>query len=136
MVVLEIEYYLFFNTTLLIIIIVIVIGIVIVIIITHSCDLDGFDVINDEEKSTTTKAHPASVDGYINRIKVLYTNANQLTNKIELLRSRCKHEEPTVIGINEVKHKNNRYPVNAAEFKLEDLNYDMFKKNTGRGLLL
>ena len=51
---------------------------------------------------------------YINRIKVLYTNADQLTNKIELLRSRCKHEEPNVIGINEVKPKNNRYPVNPA----------------------
>ena len=31
---------------------------------------------------------------YVNGIKVLYTNADQLTNKIELLRSRCKHEEP------------------------------------------
>ena len=50
------------------------------------------------------------------------------------------NEEPNVIGINEVKPKNNRYPVNPAEFNLEDLNYDMFENNietdTGRGQLL
>ena len=77
---------------------------------------------------------------YINGIKVLYTSADQLTNKIELLRSRCKHEEPNAIGINEAKPKNNRYTVNPAEFNLEDLNDDMFENNierdTGRGQLL
>ena len=40
-----------------------------------------------------------------NGIKVLYTNADQLANKIKLLRKRCKHKEPNVIGINEVKPK-------------------------------
>ena len=80
---------------------------------------------------------------YINGIKVLYTNADQLTNKIELLRSRCKHEEPSAVkpkGINEGKPKNNRYPVNPAEFNLADLNYDIFENNietdTGRALFL
>ena len=82
------------------------------------------------------KSYPATVDDYkdeyIDRIKVLYTNANQLTNIIKLLRSRCKHEEPTAIGINEVKPKNNRYPVNAVEFNLED----NIETDTGGGQLL
>ena len=64
----------------------------------------------------------------------------QTNRQIELLRPRCKHVEPNVIRINEVKPKNNRYPVNPDEFNLADLNYDMFEKNidtdTGRGQLL
>ena len=62
-------------------------------------------------------------------IKVMYTNADVLTNKMDLLRSRCLVELPQIVGVNEVKPKNCRYTaVIPAEFNLVDLGLDMFHK--------
>ena len=75
-----------------------------------------------------------------NKIKVMYTNADVLTNKTDLLQSGCKAEMPHIIGINEVKPNNQRYKLFSAEFNLEELGFDMFPNNieedTGRGQLL
>ena len=73
-------------------------------------------------------------------IRVLYTNADVLTNKIDLLRARCQAELPSIVAVNEVKAKNSRFKVFRAEFNVEDLGYDMFpnniEENVGRGQLM
>ena len=73
-------------------------------------------------------------------LKVMYTNADQLPNKIDLMKNRCMVEVPHVIGINELKPKNAMFKPFAAEFNMEELNYRMFPNNieeeVGRGQLL
>ena len=67
----------------------------------------------------------------------MYTNADVLTNKMDLLKARCQIEVPQIVAINEVKPKNQRYNVLPAEFNMDDLGYDMFvnniEENRGRG---
>ena len=73
-------------------------------------------------------------------LKVMYTNADVLTNKQDLLESRVKKELPDIIGINEVKPKNMKTQLFSAEFNLERFGYDMFPNNieeeNGRGQVL
>ena len=66
-------------------------------------------------------------------IRVLYTNADVLTNKIDLLRARCQAEIPSIGAVNEVKLKNSRFKVFLVEFNMEDLGYDMFPNNIEEG---
>ena len=53
-------------------------------------------------------------------LKVLYTNADILMNKLNKLHGRVKIEWPEMIGINEVKYKNtNNKEIMPEEFELE-----------------
>ena len=69
-----------------------------------------------------------------------YTNADTLTNKLPELSSRVKNAKttPSIIAITEIKPKNYRYPLTAAELQLD--NYDIFTKNIpgnkGRGIAI
>ena len=73
-------------------------------------------------------------------IRVMYTNADVLTNKIDLMKARCQTESPNIVAINEVKPKNQRFNVLPAEFNMNELGLDMFTNNIeeakGRGQLL
>ena len=86
--------------------------------------------------------NPAQVSNQVaeGKIKVMYTNADVLTNKIDLMKARCQVESPKVVAINEVKPKNQRFKVLPAEFNMEELGFDMFPNNIdedrGRGQLL
>ena len=91
-------------------------------------------------KTTVKNSETASVQGDGNcstthdnkqskKIKVMYTNADVLTNKIDLLAARIKAELPQIIGINEVKPKYQRFKVLPAEFNMEELGFDMFVNN-------
>ena len=52
-------------------------------------------------------------------LKILYTNADQLSNKMDLLKLRVQTDLPDIICVNEVKPKNSRFEPFAAEFSLE-----------------
>ena len=76
-----------------------------------------------------------------NSLLCLYTNADQLKNKLLELESRISDKQPNVIGITEVKPKNSSNQVNPAEYTILSGNeYQMFSKNidneVGRGLIL
>ena len=61
------------------------------------------------------------------KLQFMYTNADQLSNKITELELRVQEHLPHIIGITEVKPKNSRYSMNEAEFSLEDTgNYKMY----------
>ena len=70
----------------------------------------------------------------------MYTNADVLTNKMDLLKSRCLAERPHIVGVNEVKPKNLKSKLYSAEFNLEEIGMDMFANNIeediGRGQVL
>ena len=74
------------------------------------------------------------------KLNVMYTNADVLTNKIDLLKTRCLAELPHIVGVNEVKPKNMKNKLYAAEFNLDEIGFDMFDNNIeeekGRGQLL
>ena len=57
------------------------------------------------------------------------TNADTLTNELSELTTRVKSAEiaPSIIAITEGKRKKHRYPITAAEFKIEG--YDIFTRN-------
>ena len=64
----------------------------------------------------------ASQQVYTEGIKILYTNADQLRNKLEEMQDRIKINEPDLIAINEVKPKAN------AEYTLAEFNIDPTEK--------
>ena len=68
----------------------------------------------------------------------MYTNADSLMNKFIEFKERVKMNNCLVIGIAEVKPKNQRFIINLAELALE--NNDLFQINvteaTGRGVIL
>ncbi|CAG2256668.1 unnamed protein product [Mytilus edulis] len=75
------------------------------------------------------------------KLSCIYTNADQLFNKLPELIVRTRDDKPKIIGITEVKPKNNRYKPGISEYSLAEVSdYNMFGKNldvdTGRGLLL
>ncbi|CAG2202747.1 unnamed protein product [Mytilus edulis] len=75
------------------------------------------------------------------KLSCIYTNADQLFNKLPELTVRTRDDKPKIIGITEVKPKNNRYKPGISEYSLAEVSdYNMFGKNldvdTGRGLLL
>ena len=61
------------------------------------------------------------------KIKIMYTNADILSNKMLELTERVKLESPDIIMINEVKPKNNTNarPVEA-EFKIDERKYKLY----------
>jgi hypothetical protein len=76
-----------------------------------------------------------------NELKVLYTNADMLMNKLTELKEICKLHWPDIIGINEVKYKNMKdKKLKTAEFTINKQKYDIFENNVendrGRGQLL
>ena len=62
-------------------------------------------------------------------MKVMYTNADQFRNKLSEFHVRVKNEMPHIIGVCEVKLKNNISPLLASEFSMDDLNYEMILCN-------
>ena len=74
-------------------------------------------------------------------IKSMYTNADQLWNKMNELREITKKEWPDLIGINEVKYKNMEgKELKTKQFELDKEKYDIFGNNieedTGRGQVM
>ena len=61
--------------------------------------------------------------------KVCYTNADVLSNKVDLLIARISVYDPDIICINEVKPKYCRYEAFVAEYNLSELGYEMFDNN-------
>ena len=55
-------------------------------------------------------------------LNIMYTNADQLRNKIQELKAYTKNSEfiPDISAITEVKPKNNRYPVLPSEYNIEN----------------
>jgi endonuclease/exonuclease/phosphatase family metal-dependent hydrolase len=77
----------------------------------------------------------------IKDMRVLYTNADQLKNKLTELEIRVEELQPWIIAITEVKPKHSRYNTSEGEYMLEKQpNYNVYSKNVdgeaGRGLLL
>ena len=95
---------------------------------------------NEPIRVATDISPPSDDKGKEGSIKVMYTNADVLTNKLDLLKARCQIESPQIVGVNEVKPKNQRYKVLPAEFNMKELGFDMFENNIiedrGRGQVL
>ncbi|CAC5371801.1 unnamed protein product [Mytilus coruscus] len=99
----------------------------------------------DQARKQTEKEvfKSVNVDNFtvLPKLSCIYTNADQLFNKLPELIVRTRDDKPKIIGITEVKPKNNRYQPGISEYSLADVSdYKMFGKNldndTGRGLLL
>ena len=89
-------------------------------------------VFNDTDVNKTT---------VLPKLKFFYTNADQLFNKLPELMVRTRDNKPDIIGITEVKNKNNRQNPSIAEYSIGEVGkYQMFAKNIdreeGRGILL
>ena len=73
-------------------------------------------------------------------LNVMYTNADQLRNKLQELNAYTQNSEsiPDIIAITEVKPKNNKYPVLPSEYNME--NYVLYQhnidNNKGRGIII
>ena len=93
---------------------------------------------NDNNKKQGTINNSAHVKYANNQLNCMYTNADSLMNKFIEFKERVKMNNCLVIGITEVKPKNQRFIINLAELALE--NYDLFQINvteaTGRGVIL
>lgn len=96
--------------------------------------------LRNSNESTQNEKQQTQQNREEGMVKAMYTNADVLTNKIDLLKTRCQAELPQIVAINEVKPKNQRYKVLPAEFNMDELGYDMFPNNIledhGRGQLL
>jgi hypothetical protein len=74
------------------------------------------------------------------KVTFLYTNADQLPNKMVELRAiiASSSPQPDIIAVNEVKPKNSRYQLQPADYKIEG--YTSFEKNIqkekGRGIVV
>ena len=70
----------------------------------------------------------------------MYTNADQLRNKMDELKMRSENYMPEIIAITEVKPKRSHLKINSAEYVLNDSKFDMFEKNLendiGRGIVM
>ena len=57
----------------------------------------------------------------------MYTNADQLKNKLQEMKTRMSHTMPSIIGITEVKAKNRSMKMKESEFSVDEVGkYDMF----------
>ena len=66
------------------------------------------------------------------KISILYTNADQLSNKRDLLQARIDSVDPDIVAVNEVHPKNARFKPLASEFSPEKASqYDYFPNNIG-----
>jgi hypothetical protein len=76
----------------------------------------------------------------LEKISIFYTNADQLPNKMNELRTRILHmkTQPHIIAITEAKPKNSRFPMHPADYKIDG--YQTFSQNLsereGRGIIL
>ena len=80
-------------------------------------------------------------NGEEDSLRCLYTNADQLKNKMDEMETRIREYRPHIVGITEVKAKNSQRRCSPAEYNMVTLNnYDMFGVNLdsdkGRGLIL
>lgn len=93
--------------------------------------------------NTCNKKKLIGVNGEISQkamIKVLYTNADMLTNKMNELNYRVSLEDPDIIAINEVKNQSSKRKSTVNELKLDTTGYIMVDNNIdteeGRGQIV
>lgn len=70
-------------------------------------------------------------------LRIMYTNADQLTNKLEELETRIKIENPHIILVTEVNSKNAKIPPDLVTFHLQG--FQLFHQNVstdGRGIII
>ena len=77
----------------------------------------------------------------VNKLKCIYTNADQLRNKFSEFQIRIRDQKPMIIGVTEVKAKNSKTKPSPSEYKMEwSTEYNMFhanlENNEGRGLIM
>jgi len=77
----------------------------------------------------------------VNKLKCIYTNADQLRNKFSEFQIRIRDQKPMIIGVTEVKAKNSKTKPSPSEYKMEwSTEYNMFhanlNNNEGRGLIM
>ena len=70
-------------------------------------------------------------DTLIDTIKILYTNADQLSTKINELKSRILLEKPKIVIITEVNNKHTRLPPDKVLYNIPE--FQMFDKNISIG---
>ena len=70
-------------------------------------------------------------DTLIKSIKILYTNADQLSTKTNELKARIDSEKPKIIIITEVNNKHTRLPPDKVLYNLP--HFQMFDKNLSKG---
>ena len=75
------------------------------------------------------------------KINSMYTDADQPKNKLSEMKVRISNSMPSIIGVTEVKHKNNQMEIKEPEYWLSEVgNYDMFctdiENDKRRGWLL
>ena len=73
----------------------------------------------------------------MSKLSILYTNANQLKNKMNELNIRINDNMPNIIGITEVKNKNKQQNIKLAEYSLHatekcNIISKSIENNTGR----
>jgi len=87
--------------------------------------------------TSSTKKDVISIQ-HIDNIKVMYTNADTLSNKITELRTRVQIEKPQIICVNEVKPKHSKTPPIKEHYSID--NFYMYMCNignaTGRGIII
>ncbi len=100
---------------------------------------------NRQDRNNEVQVNPAShkkiAKKKMNKLPVMYTNADSLKNKFTEFQVRIQDRKPKIIGITEVKPKNSTNPLIEAEFNLDDIgDYDVTPLNigndVGRGMLL
>ena len=70
-------------------------------------------------------------------LRIIYTNADQLTNKLQELETRIKLDNPHIILITEVNSKNTKNSPDLVTFQLPG--YQLFHQNVssdGRGIII
>ena len=77
----------------------------------------------------------------VNKIKCIYTNADQLRNKLSEFQIRIRDQKHTIVGVTEVKAKNSKTKPLPSEYKMEwSSDYNIFhanlESNEGRGLIM
>ena len=93
---------------------------------------------DDEKRQKEGPVNNVNTFNHPTGFKCMYTNADSLLNKFEEFKTIIKNAKPLVIGITEIKPKNNRFPITSPEISLPG--YDMFhttlNSQKGRGCIL
>ncbi len=94
-----------------------------------------------KEISVKLNSNKKTENKKMNKLPVMYSNADSLRNKLTEFHLRVQEKKPKIIGINEVKPKNSSNTLNEAEFNLDAVgDYDItplnVDNNIGRGMLL
>ena len=82
----------------------------------------------------TNKARETQTHVKSNKLKVFYTNADSLLNKIDELKLRISSEDYDIVCVTEVKPKNSRYEMNPSEIQLDGYNLFHNISESGRGI--